>query len=123
MRRRNRLRQHGEIGVKALSPPGRPPRLSLRQIARLGRELLPGPADAFCFHDPARTTRGIAEVIKKEFGISYHRYHVGRILHSIGWSYHKIDRRTGGRNGLHIAESGRSGSSKVKGIRHGWAPA
>ena len=39
-------------------------------------------------HDQVRIT-GVAEVIKREFGVAYHPDHVGRLLRAIGWTVQK----------------------------------
>jgi hypothetical protein len=33
------------------------------------------------------TTERIAKLIHRQFGVRYHRDHVGRLLRSMGWSY------------------------------------
>ena len=38
------------------------------------------------------TTARIAELIR-QFGIQYHRDHVGRLMHSLNWSPQKPERR------------------------------
>ena len=38
-------------------------------------------------HNEVWTTARIAELIEREFGVSYHRDDAGRLLHSIGWSH------------------------------------
>ena len=44
------------------------------------------------------TTTRIANLIKTEFGISYHRDHVGRLLHQLGLSWQKPKRRAAERD-------------------------
>jgi len=44
------------------------------------------------------TTARIAELIAREFGIQYHRDHVGRLLHSLNWSPQKPEWRALERN-------------------------
>jgi len=39
------------------------------------------------------TTRRVAEVIRKEFGIEYHPNHIWRVLTGLGWSCQKPERR------------------------------
>jgi transposase len=41
----------------------------------------------------SKTTAGVAEVIRREFGVSYHRAHISRVLRDIGWSLQKPVRR------------------------------
>jgi transposase len=45
----------------------------------------------------------VAEVIRLEFGISYHPVHVGRLLKAIRWSPQKPARRARQRNEAAIA--------------------
>jgi transposase len=39
------------------------------------------------------TTSRIAEVIRREYGVRFHRAQVGRLLHKLGWSCQKPERR------------------------------
>src|SRR2546429_3989311 len=39
------------------------------------------------------TTARIAELIRREFGVQYHRDHVGRLMHALNWSPQKPERR------------------------------
>jgi len=121
MRWRDRLREFGEPGLKAQSPPGRRPRLSGEQKERLLEDLLAGPAE-FGYRTQIWTTRRIAEVIEKRFGISYHRDHVGRLMHSLGWSHQKPERRAVERNESAIEEWKTQEWPRVKKTSSGWAP-
>lgn len=58
-------------------------RLSMEQNQQVLEDLLAGPAE-FGYRTQIWTTRRIAEVIEKPFGIVYHRDHVGRLIHSPG---------------------------------------
>jgi putative transposase len=35
----------------------------------------------------------VAEIIDREFGVEYHEDHIGRLLHGMGWSPQKPERR------------------------------
>ena len=70
-------RREGDDGLKVRAAPGRPRRLTTHQEARLLRELLRG-ATAHGYATELWTTQRIAEVIKRQFGVRYHRDHVGR---------------------------------------------
>ena len=35
----------------------------------------------------------IARLIRREFRVRYHRDHIGRLMHQLGWSYQKPERR------------------------------
>ncbi len=92
MRWRNLRAETGD-GVFAVQlPPGRPLRLTAIQFRKLERILLKGPL-AFGYGTDLWTTQRIAEVIESEFGESYHRDHVGRMMKKLGWSHQKPDRR------------------------------
>src|SRR5215831_1184097 len=79
---RRMLRRRGTAGLKAQPAPGRPTRLEARQVRRLPALLRKG-ALAWGY-----TTR-IAEVIRREFGIRFHRAHVGRLLAQLDGSCQK----------------------------------
>ena len=48
------------------------------------------------------TTARVAEVIWKTFRVRYHRDHVGRLLHSLGWSHQKPQKKALERNQAEI---------------------
>lgn len=80
-----------ESGVEALRNkphPGAKPKLTAEQRAQLP-ELLQRGAPAFGFIGDVWTQARIAAVIKREFGVTYHPDHIGRLLRSIGWSFQK----------------------------------
>lgn len=69
-------------------PWGRPRKISADQARRLLRALRSGPLANGCRTDSWSTHR-IAQLIRLEFQIRYHPDHVGRLMHSFGWSYTK----------------------------------
>ena len=82
-------------GVEALrrrKAPGATPRLTAEQRARLP-ELLVGGAEAYGFRGEVWTCARVAEVIRKEFGVSYHPAHVSRLLKKLRLSLQKPARR------------------------------
>src|SRR5579872_5584669 len=81
MRWRNAWRRRGADALQAGSSPGRPLKLKATQQRRLLRLLLKGPL-AHGYNTNVWTTARVAEVIRREFGVSYHRDHVGRLMHS-----------------------------------------
>jgi putative transposase len=85
MRWRDRRRRGGIKALKVGASPGRPPKLTAVQRRRLIRLLLRG-AMAHGYTTEVWTTGRIAEVIEEHFGVTYHRDHVGRLLHGLGWS-------------------------------------
>lgn len=121
MRWRNVRRRRGEQGLKVRFSPGRPPKLQASERRRLVKLLLKG-AIAQGYSTELWTTARIAEVIEQEFGVTYHRDHVGRLLHSLGWSHQKPERRALERNEGAIEHWKRKGWPRVKKTLHGWAP-
>ncbi len=89
---RDAVRRRGLTALKARPAPGRPPKLTARQRAKLPRLLLRG-AKAWGFATELWTTRRIALVIQRAFGVHLHRAHVGRVLGELDWSCQKPERR------------------------------
>jgi len=87
----------GAQGLRSRPAPGRPPKLSERQKARLVRVLRRGPRAAGHMTE-LWTLKRVAEVIEREFGVHYHPCHVWRILDGLGWSCQKPERRARERN-------------------------
>ncbi len=87
-------------GLKALAAKpnrGRPPKLSLAQRQELAAILRAGPLAAG-FRTNLWTCRRVAEVIRQRFGVEYHPDHVGRILHALGFTQQKPQRRASQRD-------------------------
>ena len=59
-----------------------------KQLARIP-ELLDRGAEAHGFRGDVWTRERVGKVIEREFGVSYHPTHVGRILRDLGWSRQK----------------------------------
>jgi transposase len=89
---RDAVRKKGEKGLAAKLAPGRPPKLTARQRARLPKLLLRG-AEAWGYPTALWTTKRVASVIEREFKVKLHRAHVGRVLSDLGWSCQKPERR------------------------------
>ena len=121
MRWRDRWNALGEEGLKVLASPGRPSKMSKRQKAQLLHYLLQGPT-AFGWHTDVWTTHRIAALIKKEFAIDYHYAHVGRLMHALGWSPQKPERRALERNKAAIQEWKAKNWKRIKKKPLGWAP-
>lgn len=121
MRWRNRLRAFGEKGLEAKSPPGRPPRLNGGQKRQLLDEVL---ADLEMDHSimDVWTTRRIAGVMKIRFGVSFHPDHIGKLMHSLGWSYRRRKRGAADRNEVTCEITKPNGGTIVKEILRGWGP-
>ena len=89
-----RGRAGGTVALRNRSRKGATPKLTQEQRERLP-DLLKCGAEAYGFVGDVWTQARIASVIKREFGVSYHVDHIGRLLRSIGWSVQKpIERAT-----------------------------
>lgn len=88
-----RAQREGVEGLKRKPPPpGASPRLSEEQRAKLP-ELLARGAPAHGFRGEVWTCARVAEVIRKEFGVSYHPAHVSRLVRASGLSLQKPARQ------------------------------
>ncbi len=87
-----RVDQEGVESLKRKPPPGAPTRLGEEQRAKLP-ELLARGAPAHGFRGEVWTCARVAEVIRKEFGVSYHPAHVSRLVRALGLSLQKPVRR------------------------------
>ncbi len=89
---REAVRRRGPTALAAKPAPGRPPKLTASQRRQVPRLLLRG-TTAWGFETDLWTTRRIATVIHRAFGVRLHRAHVGRLLAGLGWSCQKPERR------------------------------
>lgn len=121
MRWRDAVRRQGTKALKVRSSPGRPPKLAAAQRRQLIRLLLRGPL-AQGYRTDIWTTARVADVIRKRFGVRYHPDHVGRLLHQLGWSSQKPERRALERDEEAIARWKAQDWPRVKKTPHGWAP-
>jgi transposase len=78
------MAEQGQKGL-ASQPTGRKPRLDAGQLAQLGELLKQGP-EAHGYATALWTTERIARLIHRQFGVRYHRDHIGRLLGQMGWS-------------------------------------
>lgn len=78
-------RDGGPEALRSRASPGRPPKLSSAQ-KRLIPELLWHGAEAYGFRGEVWTCARIAQVIEEEFGVRYHKDHVGRLLQELRWT-------------------------------------
>lgn len=85
-------RRRGHAGIEAKPTPGRPCALDSKARGRLEKLLLKG-AKAAGFATDLWTCPRVAELIADDFGVDYHVDHIGRLLHSLGWSPQKPARR------------------------------
>lgn len=121
MRWRDAWRRRGADALKVGASPGRPPKLTSAQRRRLVRLLLKGPL-AHGYRTNLWTTARIAELVRREFGVDYHRDHVGRLMHALGWSHQKPERRAVERDETDIERWKREAWPGIKKTPRGWAP-
>jgi transposase len=121
MRWRDAVRAHGRAGLKVRPTPGRPSRLTAAQWQRVVRALVKG-AMARGYRTELWTTARIAVVIKDLCGVEYHRDHVGRLMHTLGWSHQKPEARALERDEARIAHWKRREWPRVKKTPRGWGP-
>ena len=121
MRWLNAWRRGGAKALKVRSSPGRPVKLRPAQRRRLVKVLLKGPL-ARGYRTNLWTTARIAEVIQQEFGVHYHRDHIGRLMHRLNWSHQKPETRAIERDEKAIAHWKQKDWPRVKKTLRGWAP-
>ena len=121
LRWRNALHSGGADALKAKPAPGRPPKLSAKQKATLVKLLAQG-AMAHGYRTELWTTQRIATLIERRLGVKYHRNHVGKLLHQLGWSHQKPERRAVERDEAAIAVWKGTVWPAVKKTPHGWRP-
>ena len=63
-----------------------------KQKGQLSRVLLDGPK-AHGFATDLWTCPRIAQVIRKRYNVDYHPVHVGRLLHALGWTPQRPERK------------------------------
>jgi transposase len=95
-------RQGGDEALVPKPQLGPESKLDATQRERLQELLLAGPLAAG-FSTELWTCRRVAEVVRREFGVDYHPDHLGRILHDLGFSPQKSQRRASERNEAAIA--------------------
>ncbi len=121
MRWRDAVAKEGPKGLAVRRSPGRPPKLTAAQQRRLVKLLRAGPL-AQGYRTDLWTTSRIAEVIRARFQIAYHPDHVGRLLHQLGWTPQKPERRALQRDEAAIARWKQRDWARVKKTPRGWAP-
>lgn len=80
-----RVRDGGPQALRAHPSPGHPPKLSAAQKALIPEFLWHG-AEAYGFRGQVWTCARVARVIEEEFGVRYHKDHVGRLLKELRWT-------------------------------------
>lgn len=97
-----RARAGGREALKSHPPPGPARKLTDAQRTALPGVLAKG-AEAYDFIGDVWTTKRIAMVIKRVFGVSYHPAHISRLMREIGWTVQKPIRRASQRDEATIA--------------------
>jgi transposase len=86
------VRDGGPDALRARSSPGPPPKLTASQKRSIPELLWHGP-EAYGFRGLVWTCARIARVIEEEFGVRYHKGHIGRILKALRWTPQKPIKR------------------------------
>lgn len=86
------LDESGPSGLEARKASGRPPKMSSVQKEQLIEKLEAG-ALAAGFATEQWTQARVKKVIEQDFGVSYHRDYISRLLKGLGWSVQKLDPR------------------------------
>jgi len=94
--------RHGLQALKAKPHPGPTPKLTGRQCDKLSGLLLQGP-QKHGYANALWTLPRVAEVIRRHFGVKYDQSGVWHVLHRMGWSCQKPERRARERNEQAIA--------------------
>lgn len=97
-----RARVGGGEALRRRPAPGPTPKLTNEQRAALP-DLLAKGAEAYGFVGEVWTTKRVAVVIKRVFGVSYHPAHVSRLLRQQGLSVQQPIRRASQRREAEIA--------------------
>lgn len=92
----------GLAALRSRKGGGPKPRLSEGQLQRLPELLARGP-EAYRFRGDVWTRARVRAVIKLEFGVTYSKEHVGRLLSKMGWSRQKPVERASQRDEEEIA--------------------
>jgi transposase len=121
MRWRDARRRGGMDALQVRFSPGRPLKLVAVQRKRLVRLLLKGPM-AQGYRTNLWTTPRIAEMVEREFGVRYHPDHIGRLMHSLGWTPQKPERRALERNEEEIERWKQEEWPRIKKTLQGWVP-
>ena len=90
---RRDYRSGGRAALASARPTGRPAKLTAAQRGALAELLLKPPAECGLAGRYLWTQQLIADLILREFGVSYHHDHVGVILKALGFTHQKPARR------------------------------
>jgi transposase len=121
MRWRDARKSGGEKALKVQFSPGRPATLTNRQRRKIVKLLLKG-AMANGFSTELWTTRRVGSLIEQHCAVRFHRSHVARLLHDLGFSCQKPERRALERDEEKIEQWKRKRWPQVKKTLRGWVP-
>jgi transposase len=94
VRKWDRIRRAGgRVALRSRKPPGRKPRLTQPQKDQLCQLLLETPEQNGFAGKYLWTQQLIADLIQREFCVSYHHDRIGRILKRAGFTHQKPARR------------------------------
>lgn len=97
------VRTQGEAALASRPHLGAAARLTEAQRSLIP-ELLSHGAEAYGFRGEVWTCARVAELIRREFSVSYHRAHVSRLLKALEWTPQKPAERAAQRDEAAIAE-------------------
>jgi transposase len=104
-------KQGGELRSKP--HPGRPPKLSTHQLTELAAALASGTRD-WGYAPDGWTGPLVRDMIQRLFGVDFHPEYVPRLLHQLGWSVQKPERRARARDERAIARWRRDAWPRLK---------
>jgi transposase len=96
-------KQEGRAGLLARAHTGRPPELADEE-KRLIPDYLSQGAESYGFQGEVWTCRRVRKMIEIEFGVSYHKSHVARLLKELKWTPQQPVERATQRNEEAIAD-------------------
>ena len=103
----------GEAALVVKRPPGAASRLTTAQRERLRQIVIAGP-QAAGFETELWTCARVAQVVEREFRVSYHPDHVGRILRDLGFTPQKPQRKARERDEATIERWRREAWPRIK---------
>jgi len=80
---------NGMEALKAHPPTGRPRKLNHEQRAELLKMLMNSPSH-FGLKAEVWTCPAIVKVIRKKYGVTYHRNYIGSLIRSLGWNLWQV---------------------------------
>lgn len=97
------FKQEGRAGLLARAHTGRPPELADQEKLLIPDYLSHG-AESYGFQGEVWTCRRVRKMIEIEFGVSYHKSHVARLLKELKWTPQQPIERATQRNEEAIAD-------------------